>query len=61
MTDEQIIGDLITRWAGAVHTGDLKMVVHEHDPNIVMFDVPPPHEGMRGIDVAFAWAMLRSG
>ena len=49
MTDEQIIGDLITRWANAVHTEDLDTVLADHDPDIVMFDVPPPHDGVRGI------------
>ena len=49
MTDEQIIGDLITRWANAVHTEDLDTVLADHDPDIVMFDVPPPHDGLRGI------------
>jgi len=49
VTDEQIIGDLITRWANAVHTEDLDTVLADHDPDIVMFDVPPPHDGLRGI------------
>ena len=49
MTDEQIIDDLITRWANAVHTEDLDTVLADHDPDIVMFDVPPPHDGLRGI------------
>lgn len=50
MTDEQAIRDLITRWADAVHTGDLDTVVRDHDADIVMFDVPPPHRGNRGLD-----------
>jgi uncharacterized protein (TIGR02246 family) len=50
MTDEQAICDLITRWAAAVHTGDLGTVLADHDPDIVMFDVPPPYDGVRGID-----------
>ena len=49
MTDEQVIGNLITRWANAVHTEDLDTVLAEHDPDIVMFDVPPPYDGVRGI------------
>ena len=49
MTDEQVIGNLITRWANAVHTEDLDTVLAEHDPEIVMFDVPPPYDGVRGI------------
>ena len=50
MTDEAAIGDLIERWATAVHRGDIEAVLAEHDPDIVMFDVPPPHRGNRGID-----------
>ena len=42
MTDEEAIRDLITRWAEAVHTEDLDTVLADHDPDIVMFDVPPP-------------------
>jgi uncharacterized protein (TIGR02246 family) len=49
VTDEQVIRDLITRWADAVHTEKLDTVLAEHDPDIVMFDVPPPHDGVRGI------------
>ncbi len=50
MTDEAEIRDLITRWAEAVHTGDLDGLLRDHDPDIVMFDVPPPYNGVRGID-----------
>lgn len=49
MTDEQVIRELITRWADAVHTGDLDTVLADHDQDIVMFDVPPPYDGLRGI------------
>jgi uncharacterized protein (TIGR02246 family) len=50
MNDEQAIRALITRWADAVHAGDLDAVLADHDPDIVMFDVPPPYVGLRGID-----------
>ena len=50
MTDETQIRELITRWANAVHTEDLETVLADHDPDIVMFDVPPPYDGVRGID-----------
>jgi uncharacterized protein (TIGR02246 family) len=60
--DEQQIRDLIERWARAVHTGDLDGVLADHADDIVMFDVPPPQEGVRGIDAYretwppfFAW------
>ena len=50
MSDEQEIRDLIQRWATAVHAGDLPTVLSDHAPDIVMFDVPPPQQGVRGID-----------
>ena len=50
MSDEAAIRELITRWAEAVHMGDLDAVLAEHDPDIVMFDVPPPYDGLRGIE-----------
>ncbi|MFE6866650.1 nuclear transport factor 2 family protein [Kitasatospora sp. NPDC057692] len=49
-TDEEQIRALITRWAAAVHRGDLAGVLADHAADIVMFDVPPPYEGIRGID-----------
>src|SRR3954468_326687 len=50
MTDEQQIRALIQPWANAVHTGDLDTVLADHASDIVMFDVPPPERGVRGID-----------
>jgi uncharacterized protein (TIGR02246 family) len=50
MSDEQLIRNLIERWAAAAHDGDLDTVLADHAPDIVMFDVPPPNEGVRGID-----------
>jgi uncharacterized protein (TIGR02246 family) len=44
------IRQLIERWATAVHAGDLDTVLDAHADDIVMFDVPPPHDGVRGID-----------
>jgi uncharacterized protein (TIGR02246 family) len=41
---------LVTRWAAAVHDGDLTTVLADHADDILMFDVPPPQEGVRGID-----------
>jgi uncharacterized protein (TIGR02246 family) len=46
--DEQEIRALIERWAEAVHAGDLETVLADHTPDIVMFDVPPPKDGVRG-------------
>ncbi len=37
-------------WAAAVHAGDLEAVLAGHADDIVMFDVPPPDQGLRGIE-----------
>jgi uncharacterized protein (TIGR02246 family) len=50
MTEEEAIATLIRGWARAVHDGDLDAVLADHASDIVMFDVPPPDEGVRGID-----------
>ena len=50
MDDEQEIRALVERWAAAVHAGDLEKVLDRHTDDIVMFDVPPPDNGVRGID-----------
>jgi ketosteroid isomerase-like protein len=33
-----------------VHQGDLDTVLADHADDIVMFDVPPPDDGVRGLD-----------
>jgi uncharacterized protein (TIGR02246 family) len=48
--EEKQIRTLIEQWAAAVHSGDMDGVLADHAHDIVMFDVPPPHEGVRGID-----------
>jgi ketosteroid isomerase-like protein len=48
--DEKQIRTLIERWAKPVHSGELEGVVADHSDDIVMFDVPPPEEGVHGID-----------
>lgn len=48
--DEQAIRTLIGNWVAAVNAGDLDAVLADHDPDIVMFDVPPPHDGVRGLE-----------
>lgn len=50
MTDEQQIEALIRRWAAAVHHGDLDTVADAHTADVIMYDVPPPYDGVRGID-----------
>ncbi len=48
-SDETEIRSLVERWATAVHVGDLDQVLADHGEDIVMFDVPPPSRGVRGI------------
>jgi hypothetical protein len=50
MSDESEIRALIERWADAVHAGDTGGVLADHAEDIVMFDVPPPDDGVRGIE-----------
>jgi uncharacterized protein (TIGR02246 family) len=60
--DEQQIRTLVERWAVAVHDGEMEGVLADHAEDIVMFDVPPPYEGLHGIEAYreswpgfFAW------
>ncbi|WP_020501592.1 YybH family protein [Sciscionella marina] len=48
--DERQIRELIRHWVIAVHGGDLETVLAGHAEDIVMFDVPPPYDGVRGIE-----------
>jgi uncharacterized protein (TIGR02246 family) len=48
--DEKTIRTQIERWAQAVHRGDMDAVLADRSADIVMFDVPPPQDGVRGID-----------
>ncbi|WP_030335127.1 YybH family protein [Streptomyces sp. NRRL B-1381] len=48
--DTEQIRALIEDWAEAVHRGRIDAVVADHAEDIVMFDVPPPYRGVRGID-----------
>ncbi|MEU4422188.1 SgcJ/EcaC family oxidoreductase [Actinoplanes sp. NPDC024001] len=50
MSDEKIITGLIERWVAAIRATDLDGVLADHTDDIVMFDVPPPQDGARGID-----------
>jgi uncharacterized protein (TIGR02246 family) len=50
VSDEAEIRALIERWARAAHDGDLDSVLADHADDIVMFDVPPPYDGVRGIE-----------
>ncbi|MFI2433478.1 YybH family protein [Streptomyces sp. NPDC018693] len=66
--DETQIRTLITRWADAVHRGDLDGVLAGHAEDLVMYDVPPPHEGIHGLAAYralwppfFAWQATGAG
>jgi uncharacterized protein (TIGR02246 family) len=48
--NEDQIRALIERWAEAVHAGEMDAVLADHARDIVMFDVPPPYDGVRGIE-----------
>ena len=48
--DETQIRELIERWTRAVRAGDLAGVLADHAEDIVMYDVPPPYQGVKGID-----------
>jgi ketosteroid isomerase-like protein len=48
--DERAIRNIVEEWAVAAHTGDLVTVTAHHATEIVMFDVPPPEDGVRGLD-----------
>jgi ketosteroid isomerase-like protein len=47
--DEGTIRGIIEEWAVAAHTGDLTTVTAHHAPTIVMYDVPPPENGVQGL------------
>jgi uncharacterized protein (TIGR02246 family) len=51
--DEAEIRTLIERWAQAVREEDLAAIRADHDPCILMFDVPPPFLS-RGLDAYMA-------
>jgi uncharacterized protein (TIGR02246 family) len=48
-TNEAAIRKLVEDWARAVRAKDLKGILANHSPEILMFDVPPPLES-KGID-----------
>jgi uncharacterized protein (TIGR02246 family) len=53
--DETQIRELIGRWTRAVRAGDLAGVLADHADDIVMYDVPPPYQGVNGIDAYRRW------
>ncbi len=46
---ENEIRELIEGWVRAIQSQELEGVLHRHADDIVMFDVPPPERGARGI------------
>lgn len=49
MNAETDIRALVTRWVDGIRACDLDAVTAAHADDIVMFDVPPPYDGIRGI------------
>ena len=49
-TNEQQIRALIERWAGGRTQRRPRHVLADHSGDIAAFDVPPPDDGVRGID-----------
>jgi ketosteroid isomerase-like protein len=52
-SDEAELGELIARWSQAVRNKDMAGIRADHDPDILMFDVPPPLLS-RGIEAYMA-------
>src|SRR4051812_48938303 len=48
-TNEQEVRALIAAWADAIRELDVGRVVANHDPDVVLYDVPPPPQ-LIGID-----------
>lgn len=60
LNDEMQIRALIERWAKAVRDENRAGIRADHDPDILMFDVPPPFLS-RGIEAYMAtWEMFLS-
>ena len=63
---DRLIAELIERWVEAIRAGDLQQVLADHGDDLVMFDVPPPENGVRGLDAYMAtwppfFEWIRSG
>jgi hypothetical protein len=57
-TDEIEIKALLEAWADAVRRHDLPAILARHEPDMVMFDLPPPLQ-CKGIDAyKGTWALL---
>jgi ketosteroid isomerase-like protein len=51
--DEEELRALIARWSKAVRDQDIAAIRADHDPEMLMFDVPPPFLS-RGLDAYMA-------
>jgi ketosteroid isomerase-like protein len=49
MSPEADIRTLIADWVDGIRACDLDAVIAAHSEDIVMFDVPPPYDGIRGM------------
>src|SRR6202012_148043 len=59
--NEVELRELIARWSKAVRDQDLAGIRADHDPDILMFDVPPPFLS-RGLDAYMeTWNLFYSG
>ncbi|GIE97501.1 hypothetical protein Ari01nite_49660 [Paractinoplanes rishiriensis] len=47
--DERLVTELVEGWVSAIVARDLEGVVAGHASDVVMFDVPPPDDGVRGL------------
>ncbi len=47
--DRSIVRAAVEGWLAAVRAGDLEGVLADHAEDLVMFDVPPPEDGVRGL------------
>ena len=57
-SDEVQVRALIVRWAKAVRDQDRAAIRADHDPDLLMFDVPPPFRS-HGLDAYMAsWELF---
>lgn len=49
MSAEKEIRNLIVNWVDAIRERDIDAILKNHTDDIVMFDVPPPERGARGM------------
>jgi ketosteroid isomerase-like protein len=57
-TDEARIRALLVRWADAVRRHDVPAILAHHEPDMVMFDVPPPLQCKGITQYERTWGLL---